>query len=246
MRNFFNLYDLGEYLAHNPTWGEEDSPWKAQKIYHLLSRHGIVPQKVCEVGCGAGGILAALRDCLPPTCRLVGYDITPVLEDFWKKHSDTGITFILGDFLESDPHECYDIILLIDVLEHLENPFAMLRGVRRRARWFVFHIPVELQAIGALRGSPFMLARNTVGHLHFWNKDLALALLEDCGMEVIDWEYTATAVELPTSLLTRRLMAWPRRLLSLVAPHLAARFLGGICPAGAGPAGKKVSAPRTG
>jgi 2-polyprenyl-3-methyl-5-hydroxy-6-metoxy-1,4-benzoquinol methylase len=133
----------------------------------------------------------------------------------------------LGDFLESDPKQCYDVILLIDVLEHLENPFSMLRGILTRANLFVFHIPLNLHALGALRNSSLKRARNLTSHLHYWNKDLALAMLEGCGLEIINWEYIASAVEIPTRLWARKLMRHPRRLLFFLAPQLTFRLLGG-------------------
>ena len=62
-------YEDGRYAAANPTWHEEDSPWKAGRIASLLARHGLLPATmatVAEVGCGAAGAVGHLG----PGCAL--------------------------------------------------------------------------------------------------------------------------------------------------------------------------------
>jgi 2-polyprenyl-3-methyl-5-hydroxy-6-metoxy-1,4-benzoquinol methylase len=222
------IYLSPEYLQHNPTWDQEQTPWKAAKIAHLLRRLHLNPRTVCEVGCGSGGILAHLRDYLGASCRLVGYDIAPALQEFWDQHRGKNIAFFRADFCETQRTDSYDLLLLMDVLEHLENPFDFLRLISHRGRHIILHIPLELHAQGAWRNTPIIKQRQNVGHLHFWNKDLALMNLEACGLEVMHWEYTAVAVEQPTQLWTRKLARLPRRLLFAVAPDLAVRSLGGF------------------
>ena len=221
-------YLTEEYLRQNPSWDEEDSPWKAQKIINLLARWRISPQSVCEVGCGAGGVLAALRDHLGPAVPLVGYDIAPALQNFWVKHRDQQITFKLADFLQEPEDSRYDILIMVDVIEHLENPFYFLKQVLRRANWFILLIPLELHALGAIRNTPFIRARQKLGHLHFWNKDLTLMMLQDCGMNVIAWEYALSSIELVSPTLARSLARWPRKFFFSLAPNWTARTLGGF------------------
>ncbi len=44
-----SMYEDGTYLTNNPTWHEQDSPWKAEKIDRLLKKNGIYPSTLCEV-----------------------------------------------------------------------------------------------------------------------------------------------------------------------------------------------------
>jgi ubiquinone/menaquinone biosynthesis C-methylase UbiE len=55
------IYTNGDYIKKNPTWHVENSAWKAEQILTMLSKHNLTPQTICEVGCGAGEILAQLQ-----------------------------------------------------------------------------------------------------------------------------------------------------------------------------------------
>lgn len=64
-----SIYTDGSYLAQTGgTWHLEDSLFKAQRIASMLARHDeIKPSTICEIGCGAGGILAELQKICPTT-----------------------------------------------------------------------------------------------------------------------------------------------------------------------------------
>ena len=56
-----SIYTDGQYIAKNPSYHIEDSPWKARQILKMLHRHDLPLRSVCEIGCGAGEVL---RRCL--------------------------------------------------------------------------------------------------------------------------------------------------------------------------------------
>ena len=214
-----------EYLAHNPTWDIEDSPWKAQRIREILVRNGIDPKSIVEVGCGAGGVLADLRRYYSGA-SLHGYDIAPDASQFWSQHSWANITFTIGDFLETAKAPC-DLLLLLDVIEHLENPFEFLTQLRQTASRFVFHIPLDLSASTVLRETPLLRVREKVGHIHYFTKGLALELLADCGFEVTDWQYTGASLTAPRRTWATRLASVLRRMAYAVDKDAGVRLLGG-------------------
>lgn len=72
-----NRYSDDTYLQENPTWHIEDSRWKADQVVTMLNRANLHPEKVCEVGCGAGEILNVLSKKLPDNVQFVGYEISP-------------------------------------------------------------------------------------------------------------------------------------------------------------------------
>lgn len=218
-------YLSDDYLRHNPSWDSEDSPWKAELVRNALVRGKLNPGTVAEVGCGAGGVLAELRRHLPAS-RMRGFDIAPEAVRFWEKHAIPGVEFTLGDFLEVD-QETYDVVLMLDVMEHLANPFDFLLRARSRGRHFVFHIPLDLSAMSVLRETPLLYVREKVGHIHYFTRGLALALLRESGYDVIDWRYTGAAFRAPHRGLGTRLASIPRMLISLLSRDLSARLLGG-------------------
>lgn len=218
-------YTSGAYYEHNPSWDLEDSPWKASRVQALMAAHSIRPGTLAEVGCGAGAVLAALRPVLPET-ELFGFDIAPAAASFWERHAPARIHFELGDFFEIS-QRCYDIVLVLDVLEHLANPFDFLVRLSRHAPYFVFHFPLDLSASSVLRESPLLHARVKVGHLHYFTKGLALALLEECGYVVVDWQYTGAAFSAPQRTWKIRLGGLARRLAYAMNKDFGVRLLGG-------------------
>ena len=218
-------YTGGDYWAQNPTWDSEDAPWKAGQIQRLLSRHAIAARTIAEVGCGAGVVLAKLRESRPDA-ELYGFDIAPALAHFWEKHQQRRIRFELGDFLAINQRH-YDVILLLDVVEHLANPFDFLTRIRPHAEHFVFHFPLDLSAFTVLRESPLLAVRAKVGHLHFFTKGLVLALLAECGYEVVEASYTGASLNAPRRSWRTRLAGGARRFAYAANKDLGVRLFGG-------------------
>lgn len=219
------LYVSEDYLARNPTWDMEDSQWKAERVAALLTDAGIRPGKICEVGCGAGKILAALAAAYPQA-TLVGYDIAPAAARFWTHVDVSHVKLNLGDFFVMDKDR-YDVILLLDVLEHVADPHAFLNGLRGRSDYLVVHFPLDLSSLSVLWETPLLRVRRKVGHIHYFTKSLALELMNECGFEIIDHRFTGAAFSAPQATLKTRLAQIPRRLLAAVNRDFGARLLGG-------------------
>jgi len=76
-------------------------------------------------------------------------------------------------------------------------------------------------------GKPLIDARRSVGHIHHFSKETALATLEDCGYRVIDHFYTSGRTDLGGLGWKSQLMRIPRHALYSMSPDAAARMLGG-------------------
>ncbi|MBL4774791.1 MAG: class I SAM-dependent methyltransferase [Mariprofundus sp.] len=214
----------GTYASQNPSWDSEDSEWKAAKVCSLIGAMAEFPESICEVGCGGGGVLAAIRKS-HPEMALNGYDISPSVVSFWENHDDLNVDFHVGDFLKSDGS--YDLILLLDVLEHVSDPHAFLLGIRPRAAMFVFHFPLDISSLSVLRESPLLYVRRKVGHIHYFTKGLALELLSECGFEVVNAQYTGAAFNSPQVSWKTKLAQVPRHLAYAVNKDFGVRLLGG-------------------
>jgi len=222
-----DMYEDGTYLENNPRWHEEDAPWKARHITHMLERHRIVPSRICEVGCGSGEVLKCLSDGIGAQAELFGYDISPQAMVIAKRKEKQNLHFHLADVFE-DTAVAFDVAMAIDVFEHVEDYFGFLRKIRQKATYKVFHIPLDLSVQTVLRATPIMKERKTVGHIQYFTKETALATLVDTGHEIVDYFYTSSYVDLPNRGWKATLGKIPRRLMYAMNQDLAARVLGGF------------------
>lgn len=218
------IYTDGTYLRNNPAWHEDDSPWKARQIAKLLERNGVEPRSIAEVGCGAGEILRELSRTYPEA-RCVGYEISPEAYELCHRKATANVSYKLGDIAEDSA--TYDVAMAIDVFEHVEDYFAFLRRIKPCGRYKVFHIPLELSVRNVIASKPLLDARRSVGHIHHFSRETALAALQDTGYAVVDQFYTSGRTELPNLSWRSTLLKWPRKAVYAMSPDTAVRVLGG-------------------
>lgn len=222
------LYLSSQYLENNPTWHAEHSSWKAQQIIKMLKKHNLNPTSICEIGCGAGQILNNLCQILPDNVNFHGYEISPDAFSLCQEIINPRIQFYLKRFLEEESILVFDLILVIDVVEHIENylEFLKLIKVKTQNSYKIFHIPLDMNVQNIWRNYPILQLRNTVGHLHYFSKDTALESLKDSGYNIVDYFYTAGSNDLPNSI-KARILKLPREVAFTINQDLAVRLLGG-------------------
>ena len=115
-----NFYNNGTYLAQNPDWHLEDSSTKVRWIRSLIPEiDRLSIMSVLEIGCGRGGILNELKGFFNKECQFTGIDISNEAISY-ARNNFKDITFICGDVYSLDLDRTkYDLVLCIDVLEHL-------------------------------------------------------------------------------------------------------------------------------
>lgn len=90
--------------------------------------------RFAEVGVGTGVYSRTALQTVP-TARGVGYDLSPGSIGFTRKHLD-GFGLLnrydtdLRNVIDHPPVEQVDHVICVEVLEHLEDPVALLRGLR--------------------------------------------------------------------------------------------------------------------
>lgn len=220
-----DIYADGTYLRENETWHEEDSLWKAQQIRKIIDRNALSPSSICEVGCGAGEILIQLSELLGDDKEYCGFEISPQAYRICEPKTRSNISFFLRDFFE-DPVESFDIVMAIDVFEHVEDYFGFLRRLKPKGEHKIFHIPLDLSVQSVLRAAPILKHRQSVGHIHYFTKETALATIEDTGYDIVDYFYTSS-LDLPNRSWKSKLLKIPRALAFFVNEDLAVRILGG-------------------
>ncbi len=214
-----------DYYEKNPTWHEEDSPWKAQQVLRMIKKNNLPVEKICEVGCGAGEILNQLHKQLTTT-EFEGYEVSPDAFTIAKPKEKERLSFYLQDFIAAGK-DGYDILLAIDLIEHLEAKFTFLRNFKYKGTYKIFHFPLDLSAQSVLRNSPLNHKREKVGHVHYYTKDLALVTLRETGYEILDWYYTGSSIDLTSASLPSKVAKIPRKLLFKLFPDFTVRLLGG-------------------
>ena len=191
---------------------------------------------VLEVGAHTGYFSAHLRR---RGCRITAVEMDPAAADVARASVDD---LVLGDIERPEVRERirgdYDVILLMHVLEHLVDPWRVLRELRPRVRdggrcivllpnvagWRVrkdlfFKGAFDYTDLGALDRT----------HLRFFTVRTALALLQDSGYDVETWAPLDICVPLERRLrllpliggLSRPWKAWMARRF----PNLCAEIL---------------------
>ena len=162
------------------------------------------------------------KRCLPQHISFTGYDISPQAHALSAQFSNPRCKFILGDAFTDNSQ--YDLVLVIDVIEHVEDYFSFLRHTKEKGVWKLYHIPLEAYVVGVLRGFNYW---ETLGHLHVFTVETALKSLEYTGHQVVDWTFTDGAISIPNKTLRARISNLLRIPLSKLSTKLTSRLLGG-------------------
>jgi len=219
-----DIYKNTAYLEKNPSWHVEESPFKAKYILRLLERHKLSPATICEVGCGAGEVLKQLQDRMGTGHEFWGYDISPVAHRLSEPRANDKLHFKLAD--PSKESTYYDLLLALDVVEHVEDYFGFLRSIRPIARHKLFHFPLDISVQAVIRKNGMMKRRLDHAHLHYFTKELALQSLIDTGYEICDYSYLPRSNEIGPSLL-QKAFRFPRTALYALHRDFAVRLVGG-------------------
>jgi len=216
------------YLHANPTWHVEDSAWKATQVLKLMERNKLQPASVVEIGCGAGEILNQLHERLPGrSIEFSGYEISPDAFKLAQTRQKERLSFYQEDLLQNN--RSFDLLLMIDVFEHVEDYIGFIRKCNAKATYKIYHIPLDMNIWSIFTNYPTS-ARKQVGHLHYFMKDTALATLTDAGQEIIDWFYTPAAFEVNNKGLSfgGKILQLMRRFFYKLKPDFAVKAFGGF------------------
>ncbi len=193
-----DIYNDGTYLSNNPGWHEEGGPFKAKYIQLMLQKHHIPFLRLAEIGCGSGEILNILSKNYPEK-TFDGFEISSDALAIAQKKSSANLHFNADDLLHENNTAQYDVLLVIDVFEHVEDYLGFLQRCRQKATYKLLHIPLDINVLDVLRYKRLSYKRKKAGHLHFFTKETAIDTLQHCGYEIVDCFYTPWAFEIQTS-----------------------------------------------
>jgi SAM-dependent methyltransferase len=129
------------------------------------------PTAVLEVGVGEGEVTARVRERYP-SATAIGVDLPePALATEWRER---GIVALFGDIARLPfPSGTFDLVLAIEVLEHVPEPAAALAELARVSRGdLVLSVPREpiWRAANMARGKYLGALGNTPGHVQHWSR----------------------------------------------------------------------------
>ena len=129
------------------------------------------PRTVLEVGVGEGEVSARLRAHYADAA-IVGADLPdPARLSDWH---DRGIVGLFADIEHLPfPSRSFDLILAIEVLEHVPHPEAAVRELARLSRGhLVLSVPREpvWRMANMARGKYLAALGNTPGHIQHWSR----------------------------------------------------------------------------
>lgn len=152
-------------------WLQLNAIERVNSIQQLLEKSNFKPESILEIGCGTGAILQELQS------RNIGNTYTGI--DYseeaisYVKNNSEDIDALTDDITSRDfsldVH--YDLVLLIHVLQHLEDPAAILKHILMKVRfsYLIIEIPFEDTFLNKI--VPLFLWRenNPASSLQFFN-----------------------------------------------------------------------------
>ncbi|MFO0357498.1 MAG: class I SAM-dependent methyltransferase [Sphingobacteriaceae bacterium] len=221
-----DIYNNQSYLEQNPLWHQEDAAYKAGFIFELLQRNHISFQTVGEVGCGSGAVLEELSKCNNnKTINYFGFDISKDAINIANKRSNSNLSFYLKDITDSSNTDLFDVLLVVDVIEHLPNYFSFLEAIQKKSTHTVFHIPLDMFVWSLFRENMLIESKKRVGHIHNFSEDFILSVIEDNGFNIIDKQYTEP--DYTSSSFKQRIVNTLKKLLFKISPRFCSKTLGG-------------------
>lgn len=195
--------------------------------------------RILEIGCGEGGNLVPFAEM---GCTVLGIDISAIqIENakvFFQENNLNG-NFVFSDFLAVNPpeneDEKYDIVLIHDVIEHIEPPYKpeffahMIRFMRPDAIAF-FGFPAWQMPFGGHQqiGSSKVLSK--IPFIHLLPEKSYRKLLEKAGEnestvnELLSIKRSKMPVELFEKTAKAANLEIVKRTLWIINPHYKSKF----------------------
>jgi SAM-dependent methyltransferase len=238
-----NIYSDSTYLQQNQTWHEEDSPYKVGLISRMIEKHGLAFASIADIGCGAG-LTTELMALKYPNAEVHGYDVSPDAASFWSNRNAGNLRYFTADYASLDRR--YELATCLDVFEHVEDYYGFIRSISHNSDYIIFNVPLDMSVI-KLVTSGIRRARETVGHLHYFNEYTATETIKDCGLEIVDKFLANPHLASPPRHVLQWAMRLPRMILALISKRLCTTLLGGhslVVLARTGREGRQASASR--
>ena len=166
-----------------------DAGWKVSSLL------GVIPNKkfnsVLEVGCGSALVLKGISDAV---CADKKISCDLALSMLHAAKMEMPEALLVRASAEHLPFRdsSIDLVILSDILEHIEDVPLLLKETRRIAKHIAFKIPLErclMRKWQAVREGKklYGFGRHQSGHLYAWNRRQALSILTRAGLAPLSY-----------------------------------------------------------
>jgi SAM-dependent methyltransferase len=183
------FYEAG-YTQADPAAGARLGRWralgaqtKADHVIALCARVGLQPRRVVEIGCGDGALLEALA-ARGPAAAYDGFELSAPAAALAAARRFEGAGRIEAYDGAHVPAAAgaYDLAVVSHVLEHVEDPAALLREAARVAGAVVLEVPLE--ANRSARRPAKRAQAAAIGHIQVFSRAAMHALVAAAGLRL--------------------------------------------------------------
>jgi len=227
-----DFYASNKYTELNPDYHVEDSQFKSKNFINILKKNNFEFQKVkniIDVGCGAGKILKTMQETklFNKKTKFSGFDVNKKIIDLANKESNENLNFYNNDFFKTDLYKSADLILCADVYEHIEDYIGFLKKLLIGGKFFLFNIPLDISFRSILFDKVIQSNFKKVGHIHFFNKNIAKILLEYSNYKIISTVYAKNYLEIKKKSIKQKILSVPIKAVDFINEDLSASLFGG-------------------
>lgn len=112
---------------------------RLMKYHDFFIDHVSTSDRVLDIGCGNGALAA---DIAKKAKQVIGIDIREKNKQAWLKHTKPNLTLLVADATTYAPTTAVDVVVLSNVLEHIEHRKEFLDHIKHLAPTFLIRVPM--------------------------------------------------------------------------------------------------------
>jgi trans-aconitate methyltransferase len=181
------IYNNGQYFKTNPNLHLEDTEFKFSNLYEYLNMVELKDEtiKILDVGGGAGVLGKFVADYFFKKAIKVNFTALDLSEKMLseQKNNNPHITNALNISISDIPNNYYDLVLMIDVIEHVENYESVAKKLSEISNNIIYNIPIEINLFDILRnikmrGGYYKSQEKLIGHINRFSYDSSIRFIE--------------------------------------------------------------------
>jgi 2-polyprenyl-3-methyl-5-hydroxy-6-metoxy-1,4-benzoquinol methylase len=169
-------YDHGVHVKHRLT-----------RYHDFFAERICATERVLDIGCGIGAVAATVAK--RTGAEVLGIDLSgSSIRDARARYTHPRLRFVHGDALRDLEPQPFDVVVLSNVLEHIDRRVAFLRAVRERfspRRWLIRVPTIDRDWRVPLRQELGLLAFNDPTHYVEYTRPSFECELSEAGLSIV-------------------------------------------------------------